>query len=220
MPTTFQRTTHPNFSDGRGTGLRSVGPKLLWEHPNIIRVLEEAYTSRSYIYNRFFILECSDSSRRMYTLRMSALSALVEEARTRYVEVSRPNVTIHMADTVCLIRCFRCVLPNFSILWPLRFPFRSLTQPHYDSAYLWAHTKQKVRRPLSSIILQEGVLQSLVQDAQEFIDTEDWYIEAGIPHRRGYLLYGPPGTGKSKLSDYSLKDCILTSFIKAPPFTL
>ena len=28
---------------------------------------------------------------------------------------------------------------------------------------------------------------------------EDWYIDAGIPHRRGYLLYGPPGTGKSKL---------------------
>lgn len=32
---------------------------------------------------------------------------------------------------------------------------------------------------------------------------EDWYIDAGIPHRRGYLLYGPPGTGKSKL-DYCL----------------
>lgn len=58
--------------------------------------------------------------------------------------------------------------------------------------------KRKVRRSLSSIILEEGVIESLLQDAQEFIDTEDWYVEAGIPHRRGYLLYGPPGTGKSR----------------------
>ncbi|KAF8884507.1 P-loop containing nucleoside triphosphate hydrolase protein [Infundibulicybe gibba] len=103
----------------------------------------------------------------IYTLNMSVLSALVEEARLRYIEVSRPNVIIHMADT-----------PNYG-------PFA------------WNNVKRKVRRPLSSIILQEGIIESLIQDAQEFIDTEDWYIEAGIPHRRGYLLYGPPGTGKS-----------------------
>ena len=57
--------------------------------------------------------------------------------------------------------------------------------------------KRKFRRPLSSIILQKGVINSLVSDAREFLDNEDWYIEAGIPHRRGYLLFGPPGTGKS-----------------------
>jgi chaperone BCS1 len=50
----------------------------------------------------------------------------------------------------------------------------------------------------SSIILPEGVVDSLVEDAQEFLGTENWYNEAGIPHRRGYLLYGPPGTGKSR----------------------
>lgn len=44
-------------------------------------------------------------------------------------------------------------------------------------------------------------MDSLVRDAQEFLATEDWYVEAGIPHRRGYLLHGPPGTGKSKSLD-------------------
>ena len=29
------------------------------------------------------------------------------------------------------------------------------------------------------------------------LEMEDWYVKAGIPHRRGYLLHGPPGTGKS-----------------------
>lgn len=57
--------------------------------------------------------------------------------------------------------------------------------------------KRKARRPLTSIILQEGMISSLVKDAQEFFDMESWYIEVGIPHRRGYLLHGPPGTGKS-----------------------
>ncbi|KAJ7500674.1 P-loop containing nucleoside triphosphate hydrolase protein [Mycena galericulata] len=104
----------------------------------------------------------------IYTLDMNLLSDLVEEARKRYVEVNRPNVIIHLADS-----------------------------PHFGPAMTWNNVKHKVRRPLSSIILQEGVVDALVRDAREFIDTEDWYVEAGIPHRRGYLLYGPPGTGKT-----------------------
>lgn len=32
---------------------------------------------------------------------MSALSTVVEEARKRYVDVSKPHVTIYIADTVC-----------------------------------------------------------------------------------------------------------------------
>ncbi len=62
---------------------------------------------------------------------------------------------------------------------------------------MWADVKRKPKRPLESIILREGILQSLIQDAREFIDSEQWYNKAGIPHRMGILLYGPPGTGKS-----------------------
>ncbi|KAK7050933.1 hypothetical protein VNI00_005045 [Paramarasmius palmivorus] len=104
----------------------------------------------------------------IYSLNIGVLSEFVEEARRSYLEVSKPDVIIHMADT-----------------------------PHYNPGFTWTNVKRKVRRPLSSIILQEGVIQSLVQDAQEFLDTEDWYVERGIPHRRGYLLHGPPGSGKS-----------------------
>ncbi|KAJ7483975.1 P-loop containing nucleoside triphosphate hydrolase protein [Mycena galericulata] len=106
----------------------------------------------------------------VYTLDMNVLSDLVEDARLRYLEISRPNVIIHLAD-----------------------------QSHHfgPGGQTWTTVKHKTRRALSSIILPHGVLDSLLADAQEFLKAENWYIDAGIPHRRGYLLHGPPGSGKT-----------------------
>ena len=73
-----------------------------------------------------------------------------------------------------------------------------MTQSGYGRSSVWSNVKNKARRPLSSIILLEGVIKSLVQDVEEFMASEEWYLDAGIPYRRGYLLYGPPGTGKSE----------------------
>ncbi|KAI6172304.1 BCS1-like protein [Aphelenchoides besseyi] len=53
------------------------------------------------------------------------------------------------------------------------------------------------KRPLESVVLAEGVANSIHDDVLEFIKSEKWYNERGIPYRRGYLLHGPPGTGKS-----------------------
>ena len=52
------------------------------------------------------------------------------------------------------------------------------------------------------------MMEALVADAREFIEMENWYIDAGIPHRRGYLLHGPPGTGKSKSHHLLLNEII------------
>ncbi|GAU94700.1 hypothetical protein RvY_06425 [Ramazzottius varieornatus] len=53
------------------------------------------------------------------------------------------------------------------------------------------------RRPLSSVVLDQGVGERIVKDVREFINNPSWYTDRGIPYRRGYLLYGPPGCGKS-----------------------
>lgn len=53
------------------------------------------------------------------------------------------------------------------------------------------------RRPISSVILDDGVSDKIVRDCLEFIDNPLWYSDRGIPYRRGYLLHGPPGCGKS-----------------------
>jgi chaperone BCS1 len=55
----------------------------------------------------------------------------------------------------------------------------------------------KRKRPLESVVLERGVKERIVEDVQAFLAARTWYLDRGIPYRRGYLLYGPPGTGKS-----------------------
>lgn len=70
------------------------------------------------------------------------------------------------------------------------------------------------KRPLDSVVLDRSVSDRIVTDIKEFIGNPKWYMDRGIPYRRGYLLYGPPGCGKSSYInalagelDYSI--CVL-----------
>jgi chaperone BCS1 len=70
------------------------------------------------------------------------------------------------------------------------------------------------KRTLDSVILAQGVKESLVKDIKDFLSSANWYYDRGIPYRRGYLLYGPPGSGKSSLiqalaGDLDYNICIL-----------
>jgi mitochondrial chaperone BCS1 len=53
------------------------------------------------------------------------------------------------------------------------------------------------KRPLQSVILDRGIKERIVADVKDFLRRQEWYVDRGIPYRRGYLLYGPPGSGKS-----------------------
>ncbi|KAF8989792.1 hypothetical protein BDQ17DRAFT_1393236 [Cyathus striatus] len=50
-----------------------------------------------------------------------------------------------------------------------------------------------------SIVLNPGVKEMLLDDTRDFLKSEKWYADRGIPFRRGYLLHGVPGSGKSSL---------------------
>ncbi|TEB21472.1 hypothetical protein FA13DRAFT_1741880 [Coprinellus micaceus] len=65
---------------------------------------------------------------------------LVETARAKYSEISRPYVLVHSMDT---------------------------SQPSYGPVMTWNNVKRKNRRPMESIILAEGVLDSITKDARE-----------------------------------------------------
>jgi len=73
---------------------------------------------------------------------------------------------------------------------------------------------QGKKRPLESVILDKGKAERILFDVREFLNSANWYIERGIPYRRGYLLYGPPGCGKSSFitalaGELRLNICVL-----------
>jgi chaperone BCS1 len=53
------------------------------------------------------------------------------------------------------------------------------------------------KRPITSVVLDKNVKETIVGDVKDFLESQKWYVDRGIPYRRGYLLYGPPGSGKS-----------------------
>nr|XP_039252642.1 mitochondrial chaperone BCS1-like isoform X2 [Styela clava] len=90
------------------------------------------------------------------------------------------------------------------------------------------------RRPLHSVILDEGQGERILGDVKHFISSQEWYTDRGIPYRRGYLLHGPPGCGKTSfitalageleysicilnVGDWSLSDDRLLNFMVTVP---
>ncbi|OQV12541.1 Mitochondrial chaperone BCS1 [Hypsibius exemplaris] len=70
------------------------------------------------------------------------------------------------------------------------------------------------KRPVESVVLDRGVAEKITSDLEHFVDHSEWYLNRGIPYRRGYLLYGPPGTGKTSFimalaGLFNLNICIL-----------
>ncbi|KAK0438308.1 P-loop containing nucleoside triphosphate hydrolase protein [Desarmillaria tabescens] len=63
----------------------------------------------------------------------------------------------------------------------------------------WRWTDSRHKRPMGSIVLNPGVKEMLLNDTRDFLKSEKWYADHGIPFRRGYLLHGVPGSGKSSL---------------------
>ncbi|KAI0737312.1 P-loop containing nucleoside triphosphate hydrolase protein [Daedaleopsis nitida] len=69
-----------------------------------------------------------------------------------------------------------------------------------DTTYgCWRWNGARQKRPMSSIVLEPGVKDMILADCRDFLASEDWYAERGIPFRRGYLLHGVPGSGKTSL---------------------
>ncbi|KAI7492161.1 hypothetical protein KC357_g1304 [Hortaea werneckii] len=57
-------------------------------------------------------------------------------------------------------------------------------------------------RDLTAVELEQGTKESLVKDVEAYLHTRtrNYYINRGIPWRRGFLFWGPPGTGKTSFT--------------------
>jgi chaperone BCS1 len=54
----------------------------------------------------------------------------------------------------------------------------------------WTQVALRSKRPIASVITSNNIAEDVAKDMREFLDSESWYTNRGIPWRRGYLLYG------------------------------
>lgn len=54
-------------------------------------------------------------------------------------------------------------------------------------------------RSIESVILAGNEHLKILADINDFLSSYDWYVNLGIPYRRGYLCHGEPGNGKTSL---------------------
>ncbi|KJH52583.1 ATPase, AAA family [Dictyocaulus viviparus] len=71
------------------------------------------------------------------------------------------------------------------------------------------------KRPIDSVVLDGNIAEDLLKDFLEFTESSQWYLDRGVPYRRGYLFHGPPGTGKSSFisamaSHFGYSICMLS----------
>lgn len=55
-------------------------------------------------------------------------------------------------------------------------------------------------RQLDSVSMNSQTRNDMIKDMTDYLSSQKWYGDRGIPWRRGYLLYGPPGTGKTSIA--------------------
>lgn len=64
----------------------------------------------------------------------------------------------------------------------------------------WCYVRDQLKRPLSSVFIENDKKRLLMETLDKFVSQERWYLDHRIPYQLGVLLYGSPGTGKTSLA--------------------
>ena len=84
---------------------------------------------------------------------------------------------------------------------------------------LLAHTPEQLGKArtnggsaLDNLIFPQRV-KDLIREIGLWRKSKDWYLEKGIPWKRGWMLYGPPGTGKTALARAFAEDLNMPIYV-------
>lgn len=89
-------------------------------------------------------------------------------------------------------------------------------QGHYR---LLAHTPDQLGKartangPALENLIFPPRIKDLIREIELWRKSRDWYLQKGIPWKRGWLLYGPPGTGKTALARAFAEDLNMPIYV-------
>ncbi|RLM00020.1 hypothetical protein CFD26_107424 [Aspergillus turcosus] len=138
-----------------------------------------------------------------YRGRYLALTREMDEHRqTVYTRTEKLRITCFGRDPAILKELMQDARVAFSQKEKGRTVIYRGMKSMFDGELAWKRSTSRPARPLSTVILDEGVKMAFLHDIQHYLhpSTMRWYSDRGIPYRRGYMFYGPPGTGKSSLA--------------------
>lgn len=61
----------------------------------------------------------------------------------------------------------------------------------------WTQKSKTSSRRLDTVILKDRQMDDILDDVNDFVQKEEWYISRDIPYTRRFMFWGVPGTGKS-----------------------
>jgi ATPase family associated with various cellular activities (AAA) len=67
-------------------------------------------------------------------------------------------------------------------------------------------------RALENLIFPDRI-KGLINEIELWRNNRQWYLDKGIPWKRGWLLYGPPGTGKTALARAFAEDLNMPIYV-------
>lgn len=119
----------------------------------------------------------------MYTRSHETIHALLLEAKREHEAETYYRVCVYVCDQFNNWYCAGEIVNSGGVV--LFTSFLSLGS--------------RPKRPMDSVVIPEEIKELLIEDAKDFMDSEEWYGQRGIPWQRGWLLYGVPGSGKTSI---------------------
>ena len=120
---------------------------------------------------------------------------LNERARVTEARESKPMETVTLTLPFGRVETIRAWIAEGAAI--LHDRQRRGPELHIARGDWWNAMGALQGRGLDSVLCDDDRLTAIATDLRRFLSAQDWYLQRGIPWRRGYLLYGPPGTGKS-----------------------
>ena len=68
-----------------------------------------------------------------------------------------------------------------------------------DRDFSWVCSIVKLSKNIKNTIVSETVEKNFYSDVEKFMLSENFYLEKGLPYKRGYILHGLPGCGKTSI---------------------